>query len=100
MLFLLHEYNKDYEKAKETLERAIELGGKLEHYNIVSNAYSNYSIILAVEEDFEGALKMAQKGLEMAKLHEPRTPILEFRVKLNIANAMIGLDDLQRPSRL
>ena len=32
----------------------------------------------------------------MAKLHEPRTPILEFRVKLNIANAMIGMDDLKR----
>ena len=94
VLFLLYEYNKDYVKAKETLERAIELGEKLKHYNIVSNAYSNYSMILAVEEDFEGALKMAQKGLEMAKLHEPRTPILEFRVKLNIANAMIGLDDL------
>ena len=95
VLFLLHEYNKDYEKAKETLENAIELGEKLKHYNIVSNAYSNYSMILAVEEDFEGALKMAQKGLEMAKLHEPRTPILEFRVKLNIVNAMIGLDDLK-----
>ena len=95
VLFLLHEYNKDYEKAKETLERAIEIGEKLKHYNIVSNAYSNYSSILAVEEDFEGAFKMAQKGLEMAKRHEPRTPILEFRVKLNIANAMIGLEDLQ-----
>ena len=63
VLFLLHEYNKDYEKAKETLERTIELGEKLKHYNIVSNAYSNYSMILAVEEDFKGALTMATKRI-------------------------------------
>jgi len=95
VLFLLNEYNKDYPKAKATLERAIELGKKLRHYNIVSNAYSNYSSILATEEDFEGAHTMATKGLAMAKLHEPRTPILEFRVKLNIANALIGLEKME-----
>ncbi|HEX5563514.1 MAG TPA: tetratricopeptide repeat-containing diguanylate cyclase [Sporosarcina sp.] len=100
VLFLLHEYNKDYEKAKETLERAIELGEKLKHYNIVSNAYSNYSMILAIESDFENALMMAEKGLAMAKLHEPRTPILEFRVKLNVANALIGLDQLGTAGQL
>ncbi|MGG0670508.1 tetratricopeptide repeat-containing diguanylate cyclase [Lederbergia citrisecunda] len=95
VLFLLHEYNKDYEKAKKTLARAIKLGKTLEHYNIVSNAYSNYSSILAIENDFENALSMAEKGLEAAKLHDPRTPILEFRVKLNIANALIGMNDLE-----
>lgn len=63
VLFLLHEYNKDYEKAKETLERAIELGEKLKHYNIVSNAYSNYSMILAIESDFENALMMAESEI-------------------------------------
>lgn len=100
ILFLLHEYNKDHEKAKETLEHAIELGQKLGHYNIVSNAYSNYSSILVNEKDFDGALAMAEKGLDMAKLHEPRTPILEFRVKLNIANALIGLDRLEIAGQL
>ncbi|WP_252502170.1 GGDEF domain-containing protein [Sporosarcina sp. Marseille-Q4943] len=100
VLFLLHEYNKDYQKAKETLERAIELGEKLGHYNIVSNAYSNYSMILAIELDFENALTMAEKGLAMAKLHEPMTPILEFRVKLNVANALIGLEKLEDAEQL
>ncbi|MFC5604250.1 diguanylate cyclase [Sporosarcina koreensis] len=100
VLFLLHEFNKDYEKAKETLERAIELGEKLKHYNIVSNAYSNYSMILAIESDFENALMMAEKGLAMAKLHEPRTPILEFRVTLNIANALIGMEQLETAEQL
>ncbi|MCG7344165.1 diguanylate cyclase [Sporosarcina sp. ACRSL] len=95
VLFLLHEYNKDYEAAKETLQNAIRLGKKLGHFNILSNAYSNYSMILAKENDFESALSMAEKGLEAAKLHEPRTPILEFRVKLNIANALIGMNDLE-----
>ncbi|WP_262174029.1 GGDEF domain-containing protein [Saccharococcus sp. Marseille-Q5394] len=100
VLFLLHEYNKDYQKAKATLERAIELGEKLGRYNIVSNAYSNYSSILATELDFKSALTMAQKGLEAAELHEPRTPILEFRVKLNIANALIGLEELKDAEQL
>ncbi|WP_432357187.1 tetratricopeptide repeat-containing diguanylate cyclase [Sporosarcina sp. UB5] len=100
VLFLLHEYTKDYEKARETLERTIELGKKLKHYNIVSNAYSNYSAILAIEEDFESALTMAENGLAMAKLHEPPTPILEFRVKLNIANALIGLENIEDAEQL
>ncbi|MFS0689270.1 GGDEF domain-containing protein [Sporosarcina sp. 179-K 8C2 HS] len=100
VLFLLHEYNKDYQKAKGTLDRAIELGKKLERYNIVSNAYSNYSMVLTTESNFEGALTMAQKGLAMAKLHEPRTPILEFRVKLNVANALIGLEKLEDAEQL
>src|SRR5690606_5284342 len=78
----------------------IELGKKLKHYNIVSNAYSNYSMILAIEEDFEGAHAMATKGLAMAKLHEPQTPILEFRVKLNIANALIGLEKMKDAEQL
>lgn len=100
ILFLLHEYNKNYVKAKETLEHAIGLGEKLGHYNIISNAYSNYSSILAKEMDFENALAMAEKGLAMAKMHEPRTPILEFRVKLNIANALICLDRLEIAEQL
>jgi len=36
---------------------------------------------------------MATIGLEMAKRHEPAKPILELRVKLNIAKALIGLKD-------
>ncbi|MCM3743989.1 diguanylate cyclase [Sporosarcina luteola] len=100
VLFLLHEYTKDYEKAKGTLEKAIELGKNLGHFNIVSNAYSNYSDLLADENNFESALSMAKTGLEMAKLHEPRTPILEFRVKLNIANALIGLEELKDAEQL
>lgn len=100
VLFLLHEYNKDYERAKETLQHAIELGEKLKRYNIASNAYSNYSSILATEKKFEEALTMAEKGLAMAKLHEPQTPILEFRVTLNIANALIGLEQLETAENL
>ncbi|WOV88219.1 GGDEF domain-containing protein [Sporosarcina oncorhynchi] len=94
ILFLVHEKNNDYVKAKATLTKTINLGKKLQHYNMVSNAYSNYSHLCSAEEDYEGALKYASKGLEMAELHEPRTPILEFRVKLNVANAYIGLGKL------
>jgi diguanylate cyclase (GGDEF)-like protein len=93
ILFLLHDYNKDYYKAKETLKKSIELGKKLKRYNIVSNGYSNYSHICILEEDYVKALEKSTLGLEMAKLHEPNTPILEFRVKLNIAKAYIGLKD-------
>ena len=94
ILFLLHECNKNYPMAKATLENSIALGEKLKHYNIVSNGYSNFSHVCNVEGNHKEALEMAQIGLEMAKLHEPRNPILEFRVKLNIANAYIGLDDM------
>lgn len=100
ILFLLHEHNKDYGKAKSTLQKAMKLGLSLKKYNIVSNAYSNYSSVLATEELFEEALLHAKKGLEMAKKQEPRTPILEFRVKLNIANAYIGLNDMEKASSL
>jgi diguanylate cyclase (GGDEF)-like protein len=93
ILFLLHDYNKAFDKAKDTLEKSIALGEKLKQYNIVSNGYSNYSHVCIVEEDYIKALEMAILGLEKAKLHEPASPILELRVKLNIAKAYIGLKD-------
>jgi diguanylate cyclase (GGDEF)-like protein len=93
VLFLLHEYNKDYSKAKATLEKTIALGKKLEKYNIISNAYSNYSHVSIIEQNYNEALEMAQTGLYMAQLHEPPSPILEVRVKLNIAKAHIGLEN-------
>lgn len=36
---------------------------------------------------------MAILGLEVAGLHEPESPILKLRVKLNIASAYIRLSD-------
>jgi diguanylate cyclase (GGDEF)-like protein len=93
VLFLLHEYNKDIDNAKATLEKSITLGKKLKKYNIVSNGYSNYSHICMLNDDYTEALKMAALGLQMAKLHKPYSAILELRVKLNIAKAHIGLDN-------
>ncbi|MFJ7934372.1 diguanylate cyclase [Sporosarcina sp. NPDC096371] len=93
LLFLLHECNKNYTEAKATLENSIALGEKLKHYNIVSCGYSNFSHVYNVEGKYEEALEMAQMGLEMATLHDPQNSILAFRVKLNIANAYIGLED-------
>ncbi|WP_067623483.1 tetratricopeptide repeat-containing diguanylate cyclase [Alicyclobacillus acidiphilus] len=95
VLFLLYEYNKDYDKAKSTLDKAINLGTRLRKYNIVSNAYSNYSHLLLVERNFASALAMGKLGLEMAKIHSPSSPILKVRVKLNIAEAYIGLEDFK-----
>ncbi|MBU3112229.1 GGDEF domain-containing protein [Clostridium lacusfryxellense] len=93
VICLLYEYNKDLDKAKKILEKNIKLGRKLKRYNIVSNGYSNYSHMCMLEEDYTKALEMANLGLEMAKLHKPFYPILELRVKLNIAKALIGLKD-------
>lgn len=93
IMFLLYEYNRDYEKAKSTLEKSIELGKKLKKYNIVSNGYSNYSHVCLVEGDYYRALEMAKVGLEMAELHEPKSAILEFRVKLNMTQSYIELRD-------
>lgn len=93
ILVILHDCNQEYEKAKNTLKRSIELGTRLKHWNMVSNAYSNYSHICAREGDFETALEYSLIGLEMAERYEPALPILNFRVKLNIANAYVGLND-------
>lgn len=92
--FLLYETNKDYIKAKETLEKSIQLAEKLEKYNIISNGYSNLSHIYLMEENYEKALEMARLGIKMAKLHKPESLILKLRVKLNLAKSYIGLEDL------
>ena len=95
VLFLLYDYTKDYSMAKATLEKSIALGKKLKKYNIVSNGYSNYSHACMLQEDYAEALEMASIGLEMAKLHEPSSRILELRVELNIAKALLGLGRFQ-----
>ncbi|MDR7871340.1 MAG: GGDEF domain-containing protein [Tissierellaceae bacterium] len=99
-LFILYEYNNDYYKAKKTLEKSIDLGKKLEKYNIVSNAYSNYSHILINELNYYEALEMGKIGLEMAKLHKPASEILETRVQLNIILAHIGLKNFELSRQL
>ncbi|WP_432354301.1 GGDEF domain-containing protein [Sporosarcina sp. A2] len=93
ILVILYDYNKEYNKAKLALTNGIELGTRLEVWNMVSNAYSNYSHICAREGDYESALEKALIGLEMADRHQPELPMLKFRVKLNIANAYVGLGD-------
>ncbi|MDW0108825.1 GGDEF domain-containing protein [Sporosarcina aquimarina] len=93
ILVILYDYNKEYKKAKSALKRSIELGTRLKSWNMVSNAYSNYSHICAREEDFETALEYSLMGLQMAERFQPARPILNFRVKLNIANAYVGLND-------
>ncbi|SKA77984.1 diguanylate cyclase (GGDEF) domain-containing protein [Caloramator quimbayensis] len=93
--FLLYEFAKNYNKAKEMLDEAIKLSIKLKKYNILSNAYSNYSHIYIIEEDYKRALHFAKLGLEAAKLQEPYYEILEIRVKLNIARSQIGLKDFE-----
>lgn len=100
ILFLLYEYKKDFNRAKETLTKSIELGIKLKHYNIASNGYSNFSHILLTENDYSHALEMGEKGLEMAKLHQPASPILELRVRLNIAQSYIGLKDFDASGKI
>ncbi|WP_158541038.1 GGDEF domain-containing protein [Sporosarcina sp. BI001-red] len=93
ILVILYDYNKEYEKAKGALKRGIELGTRLKHWNMVSNAYSNYSHICASENDFAGALENGLIGLEMAERYVTDSSILKFHVKLNIANAYVGLGD-------
>lgn len=100
VMFLLYEYLKDFERAKETLKKSINLGEKLEKYNIVSNAFSNYSHICIVEGDYDKALKMGQLGLDAALKHTPKSEILEFRVKLNICYSLIRLGKLDKAKKM
>ena len=41
------------------------------------------------------ALEMTEIGFKPAKLQEPAIPILEYRVKLNIAKAYIELEEYE-----
>ncbi|WP_042142829.1 GGDEF domain-containing protein [Paucisalibacillus sp. EB02] len=100
VLFLLHDYNKEYGKAKETLSKTIQLGKEIEKYNIVSNAYSNYSHVSILEECYDVGLQNGMMGLEMAKLHKPESRILQIRVMLNIAQSHIGLGNLDDANRI
>jgi len=100
ILGVVYIHNKDFEKAKETIKKSIKLAKKLKQYNMVSNGYTNLSHIYMTEENFPKALEMSKLGLEMAKLHKPETPILELRVKLNIAKSYIGLEDLDTSKSL
>lgn len=90
-LFELYQFTNDIPKATETLEAIIRLGEKLEKHNIVSNAYSNLSRILLVEGNHKAALEAADKGLREAELHERESAVLKLKVKLNKAEAQIGL---------
>lgn len=98
--FLLHAYNKEYDQAKITLRKSIELGKKLKHYNIVSKGFSNCSTVMHTLGNFEEALKNAKLGLKYAKMHEPHCPLMELRASLNSANAYIDLQQLARSKRL
>ena len=93
--FLLFEQTKNYEKAKATLKQSIALSTQMKRFNIASNAYSNFSHIYLEEKKYDQALEMAKKGVDMAQRHQPETPILLMRVKLNMAKAYIGLSDFK-----
>ncbi|MFJ5771896.1 diguanylate cyclase [Psychrobacillus sp. NPDC093180] len=95
VMFLLYEFNKQYEDAKETLNKSMQLAKRLKRYNILSNAYSNYSHVCIKLDAYEEALENAKKGLAAAKLHEPYSPVLEVRVMFNIAHAYICLNLLE-----
>ncbi|MBP1756174.1 MAG: diguanylate cyclase [Firmicutes bacterium] len=100
VLFLLYEYHKDNIRAKETLRKSIKLSKKLKKYNILSNALSNYSHICYTEKRYKKALELAMIGLDMAKLHQPDSPILKLRVKLNLAKAYIMLQEYNKSKEL
>ncbi len=95
VMFLLYEFNKQYDNAKETLHKSMQLAEQLMKYNILSNGYSNYSHVCIKLKEYEKALEMAKKGLAAAKLHEPNSPVLEVRVMFNIAHAYICLNLLE-----
>ncbi|GGA33121.1 tetratricopeptide repeat-containing diguanylate cyclase [Psychrobacillus lasiicapitis] len=95
VLFLLYEFNKQYESAKETLNKSMQLAKRLKRYNILSNAFSNYSHVCIKLDAYEEALENAKKGLAAAKQHEPNSPVLEVRVMFNIAHAYICLNLLE-----
>lgn len=90
-LYELYQFTNDIPKATETLETIIAAGKKMEKHNIVGDAYSSMSEIFLAEENYAAALEMAEKGQRAAELHERESAILKMKVKLNKAEAQIGL---------
>lgn len=99
-LFLIYEHNNELLKAKDILNKCIELGSKLCKYNILSSVYTNYSHIYLLEENYEEALKMGIRGLDIAKSYVPESIILEIKAKLNIAKAYIGIKEFELAKKL
>ena len=99
-LFLIYEHNNELLKAKDILNKSIELGSKLCKYNILSSVYSNYSHIYLLEENYEEALKMGIRGLDIAKSYVPESIILEIKAKLNISKAYIGIKEFELAKKL
>lgn len=100
VLFLLYEYYKDYNQAIVTLEKSMELAKALKRYNVASNAYSNMSHVFLEMGNYTEALEMAKEGLDMAKLHKPESPLLEYRVKLNLAKSLLLTGDMETSYRM
>ncbi|MGO1058308.1 tetratricopeptide repeat-containing diguanylate cyclase [Planococcus sp. FY231025] len=99
-LFELYQFTNDTGKAAETLEAIIALGQRLEKHNVVSDAYIGLSRIFLMEGNHAAALEMAEKGLQEADLHERESAILKLKVKLNKAEAQIGLWNFKGSEKL
>ncbi len=94
-IFVLHLYNEDYDKCKETLVSLINLCNRIDNKTILSNAYSNYSHVLNLECAYEEALTYADKSYSLAMRYNPDNEELVIRGLINLVKTYIYLGKLE-----
>jgi len=94
-IFVLHLYNEDYDKCKETLTGLINLCNRIDNKVVLSNAYSNYSHVLNLECAYEEALTYAEKSYRLAMRHNSENEGLVIRGLINLVKAYICLGKLE-----
>ncbi|REB08698.1 GGDEF domain-containing protein [Sporosarcina sp. BI001-red] len=100
IFFMLYEYIGNYVKAKQVLENSIELATKLKKYNLVSENCSELSSVLSRMGKYEEALIVGKKGARIAARHEPYCPFLFLKAILSVAQALLGMAELEEVDSL
>lgn len=95
IFFLLYEYTGNFKKAKQVLENSIALATELENYAVVSENCSELSAVLSRMGHYEEALARGRQGANIAAQHEPYCPFLLVKAILAVAQALLGMADLE-----
>lgn len=100
LLYKLYQSVNDKPKMMETLENTIALGKKMKKHNVISDAYSSLSRVFLIEQNYAAALEMAEKGQKAAELHERESAVLKMKIRLNKAEAQIGMRNFKSSKQL
>lgn len=97
---LMYEYDSNYEKAKEMIQKCIDISLELKMFHEASVNYNTYATYLNFEGDYLKAEELSQMALTLAVKHSPGDVLLQCQININIAFAYIGLGKLQEAKNI